>query len=84
MAEEIKQEDAQEHIVKFDGYLAEVIDVVKGRTGIYGEIKQVMCKILDGPDKGRGIRRNLVGKIKKGDVIRLPDTTREARQIRAR
>ncbi|MGC8479460.1 MAG: 30S ribosomal protein S28e [Candidatus Micrarchaeia archaeon] len=68
----------------FDGYLAEVVDVVKGRTGIYGEIKQAMCKIMEGKDKGRVIRRNFAGKIQKGDIIRLPDTSREDKRIIAR
>ncbi len=73
---------AQEKI--FEGYLAGVVDVVHGRTGIYGEIKQAMCKIMEGKDKGRVIRRNIAGKIKKGDIIRLPDTSREDKKIMAR
>lgn len=68
----------------FEGYLAEVVEVIRGRTGIYGEVRQVMCKIIDGKDRGRVIRRNLTGKVKVGDFIRLPDTSREAKQIRAR
>ncbi|MDE1861096.1 MAG: 30S ribosomal protein S28e [Candidatus Micrarchaeota archaeon] len=75
-----KGAEAQKH---FEGYLAEVVDVV-GRTGIYGEVKQAMCKILEGKDKGRVIRRNVAGKIYVGDLIRLPDTTREDKPIRAR
>jgi len=68
----------------FEGYLAEVVDVALGRTGIYGEIKQAMCKVLEGKDKGRVIRRNVAGRIKKGDMIRLPDTSREDKRIMAR
>ncbi|MEM0086871.1 MAG: hypothetical protein QW774_01085 [Candidatus Micrarchaeaceae archaeon] len=67
---------------KFDGYLAEVVEVLNVRTGIYGELKQVMCKILEGTkDKGRVIRRNVIGKVKVGDIIRLPDTSREAHAV---
>lgn len=69
---------------QFEGYLAEIVEVIKGRTGIYGEVRQVMCKIIDGQDKGRVIRRNLTGKVRVGDFQRLPDTSREAKQIRAR
>ncbi len=69
---------------KFDGFLAQVVEVIKGRTGIYGEVRQVMCKILEGPDRGRVIRRNLAGRVKVNDMIRLPDTSREAKQIRVR
>ncbi len=78
------QKTQQKTDMIFEGYLAEVVDVVKGRTGIYGEIKQAMCKIMQGKDKGRVIRRNLSGKIKKGDMIRLPDTSREDKRIMAR
>jgi small subunit ribosomal protein S28e len=69
---------------KFEGWLTEVVDVSVLRTGIYGEIKQAMCKILEGKDKGRVIRRNVAGKIKIGDIMRLPDTSREDKPIRAR
>jgi small subunit ribosomal protein S28e len=78
-----KQADANTKQM-FDGYLAEVVDVVRGRTGIYGEIKQAMCRIMEGKDKGRVIRRNIAGKIRKGDMIRLPDTSREDKKIMAR
>ena len=65
----------------FEGYLAEVVDVVNVRTGIYGEIKQAMCKILEGKDKGRVIRRNLSGRVKVGDILRFGDTSREDKPI---
>lgn len=68
----------------FEGYLAEVVEVMKGRTGIYGEVRQVMCKIMEGQDRGRVIRRNVAGNVRVGDILRLPDTSREAKQIRAR
>lgn len=63
--------------------LAEVVEVL-GRTGIYGEIHQVMCKILEGRDKGRVIRRNIKGQVKKGDKLYLLETEREAKPIRAK
>ncbi len=69
----------------FNGFLAEVIEVKqKVKTGIYGEIYTVSCRILEGRDSGRIIRRNLLGPIKAGDVIRLPDTSREARDIKVK
>ena len=69
---------------KFEGYLSEVVELAGRRTGIYGEIKQAMCKILEGKDKGRVIRRNIAGRIEVGDIIRLPDTSREDKPIRSR
>jgi len=62
---------------------AEVVEVL-GKTGIYGEVYQVMCKILEGRDKGRVIRRNIKGPIKKGDVVILLETEREAKVIKAK
>ncbi len=66
-----------------EGFLAEVVKVI-GRTGIYGEVIQVMCKILEGRDKGQVIRRNIKGPIKAGDKVILMETEREAKEIRAR
>ncbi|NYZ76466.1 30S ribosomal protein S28e [Candidatus Micrarchaeota archaeon] len=62
---------------------AEVVEVL-GKTGIYGEVYQAMCKILDGRDKGRVIRRNIKGPIKRGDIIILLETEREAKPIKAK
>jgi small subunit ribosomal protein S28e len=62
----------------------EITEVKKTKTGIHGEIYQVMCKILEGKDKGRVIRRNVKGPIKKGDIILLLETEREAKEIKAR
>jgi small subunit ribosomal protein S28e len=70
---------------QFQGFLAEIVEVnYERKTGIYGEIYQVSCRILEGRDKGRIIRRNLLGPIKVGDKIRLPDTSREAREIKVK
>jgi len=65
------------------GTPAEVVEIVQ-RTGVYGEIVQVLCKILDGPEQGRVKRRNIKGNLKKGDVVILLNTEREAKEIKAR
>jgi small subunit ribosomal protein S28e len=82
------QQQAQppaENRPSFSGFLAEVVDVNRHvKTGISGEIYSISCKILEGNDRGRIIRRNVLGPIKIGDVIRLPDTSREAREIRVK
>jgi small subunit ribosomal protein S28e len=65
----------------FDGFLAEIVEIQPNKTGMFGSIHQAMCKILEGKDKGRVIRRNLSGRLKIGDIIRLGDTSREDKPI---
>ncbi|EQD68937.1 30S ribosomal protein S28e [mine drainage metagenome] len=77
--------DEEQHQKLLPGFLAEIVEVnTKRKTGMYGEVYQVSCKILEGKDKGRVIRRNLIGPPKVGDIIRLPDTSREAKEIKVR
>ncbi|MGB9635225.1 MAG: 30S ribosomal protein S28e [Candidatus Micrarchaeia archaeon] len=62
---------------------AEVVEVI-GKTGVYGEIYQVMCRILEGKDQNRVIRRNVKGPVKKGDLLILLESEREAKEIKAK
>lgn len=66
-----------------EGIAAEVVEVV-GKTGVYGEIYQVLCKILEGKDLNRVIRRNVKGPVRKGDILYLLESEREAKEIKAR
>ena len=57
------------------------VEEVVGRTGTRGEAIQVRCRILDGRDKNKVIRRNIKGPIKVGDHLMLRETEIEARDL---
>lgn len=79
--QEIQQSQTEQQ--QLNGYRGEVIELI-GKTGTCGEVRQVMCRILDGRDKGRVIRRNVKGQVKVGDILLLVDTEREAKQIKSK
>ncbi|MCD6483233.1 MAG: 30S ribosomal protein S28e [Candidatus Aenigmarchaeota archaeon] len=58
-----------------DAYPAEVVEVIK-RMGSKGVV-QVRCKIIDGPEKGRVVVRNVVGPVRVGDVLMLKEIEME-------
>lgn len=66
-----------------EGIPAEVVEVV-GRTGSRGEATQVLCRIIDGFEKGRIKKRNVKGNVKKGDILLLMNPETEAKDIKAR
>ncbi|MGV8085161.1 MAG: 30S ribosomal protein S28e [Candidatus Bilamarchaeum sp.] len=66
-----------------EGYPAQIVEI-RAKTGVYGEIYQVLCKVLEGPDAGRVILRNIKGPVRENMIIMLLDTDREAKEIKAR
>src|SRR2546426_228444 len=63
--------------------MAEVGAVV-GRTGRTCEAVQAKARVLDGRAQGRTFRRNVKGRTQLGDLLRLGQTARQARQLAVR
>ena len=80
---EIRQEGMKIRLDTSTAVPAIVEDIV-GRTGFRGEVTQVKCRILQGYDKGKTMRRNIKGPVRLRDVLMLRETQIEARRIRSK
>jgi small subunit ribosomal protein S28e len=78
-----KQESAAQKLTSGEAVPA-VVDEIIGRTGFRGEITQVKCKVLEGRDKGRSMRRNVKGPVRINDILILRETEIEARRIKSK
>ena len=67
--------------VVFTNAVSAIVEEVVGRTGTRGEAIQIRCKVLDGRDKNKILRRNVRGPIQVGDTLMVRETEIEARPL---
>ena len=65
----------------FTNAVPATVQEVVGRTGTRGEAIQVRCKVLEGRDANKVLRRNVRGPIQVGDTLMLRETEIEARPL---
>jgi small subunit ribosomal protein S28e len=68
--------------ITFTDAVRATVEELVGRTGARGEATQVRCKILDGRDTNKVIRRNVKGPVRIGDVLMLRETEIEAQRLK--
>ena len=67
--------------VNFTKAVPAIVEELIGNAGNRGGVMQVRCKIMDGYDKNKVLRRNVRGPVREKDILMLRETEIEARKL---
>ena len=76
-----KPEQKKGSTVSFTYAVPASVEEIVGRAGTRGEAIQVRCKVLEGRDQNKVLRRNVKGPIRIGDILMLRETEIEAQKL---
>jgi|TARA_Y100000034_G_scaffold136399_1_gene212617 small subunit ribosomal protein S28e len=71
------EKEATSDVKVSDAYAAEVLELVSRESGKQA-VMMVRCKVLEGRDAGKIMRRIVLGPIRAGDILMLTQTEIEA------